>query len=104
MVARKTLFAALAFWLAFSACPLLYGQATGSISGAVTDSAGGAVAGAKVTVTASLIGISRSSTTDEKGRYLFPLLGVGNFTVQVESKGFQTATAADIRLQVDEHR
>jgi len=104
MVARKTVFAALACWLALFTCPWLYGQATGSISGAVTDSAGGAAAGAKVTVTASSIGISRSSTTDEKGRYLFPLLGVGNFTVQVALKGFQTAAAADIRLQVDEHR
>src|SRR5262249_30171809 len=33
-----------------------------------------------------------------------PLLGVANYSVQVEQSGFQSATAQDIRLQVDEHR
>jgi len=36
--------------LALSAGPLLYGQATGSISGTVTDVSGSAAPGAKVTV------------------------------------------------------
>ena len=84
--------------------PLLYGQATGSISGTVTDITGSAVPGAKVTVTVPATGTSRSSMTSDSGEYIVPLLGVGDYSVQVELQGFQTAKAEDIRLQVDEHR
>ncbi len=91
-------------FLAFSMGSLLYGQATGSISGTVTDTTGSAVPGAKVTVTVPATGLTRSSTTNESGEYLVPLLGVANYNVQVELQGFQTAAANDIRLQVDEHR
>jgi len=94
----------LLFALTISAGPWLYGQATGSISGTVTDPSGAAVPGAKVTVTAPATGLTRPSTTDDKGEYLIPLLGVANYDVQVELQGFQTATAQGIRLQVDEHR
>jgi hypothetical protein len=84
--------------------PLLYGQATGSFAGTVTDITGSAVPNAKVTVTAPSTGASRSSTTNESGEYIVPLLGVADYTVQVELPGFQTAKAEGIRLQVDEHR
>jgi hypothetical protein len=86
------------------AAPMLYGQATGSISGTVTDVTGSAVPNAKVTVTAPATGASRSSTTNDSGEYTVPLLGVANYNVQVELQGFQTAKADDVRLQVDEHR
>src|SRR5277367_580280 len=82
----------------------LYGQATGSISGTVTDVTGSAVPNAKVTVSAPATGQSRSSVTNEGGEYTVPLLGVANYSVQVELQGFQTAKAEDVRLQVDEHR
>src|SRR6202522_1023429 len=90
--------------LAFLACPFAYGQATGSISGTVTDTSGAAVPGVKVTVTAPATGLTRTSTTNENGEYIIPLLGVADYTVQVEFQGFQTAKAENIRLQVDEHR
>ena len=91
-------------FFALSLVPLVYGQATGSISGTVTDTTGSAVPGAKVTVTVPATGLTRSSTTNESGEYIVPLLGVANYNVQVELQGFQTAKAEDIRLQVDEHR
>src|SRR5579863_5377146 len=83
---------------------VLFGQATGSISGAVTDASGSAVPGAKVTVTAPATGLTRSTVTNGVGEYVIPLLGVATYNVQVEQQGFQNATAQDIRLQVDEHR
>jgi hypothetical protein len=90
--------------LTFSAGPFVFGQATGSISGTVTDATGSAVPGAKVTVTAPATGASRSINTNDSGEYLIPLLGVANYNIQVELQGFQTAVANDVRLQVDEHR
>jgi hypothetical protein len=101
---RKTFSLALACLLTLAAGQLLFGQATGSISGTVTDATGSAVPGAKVTVTAPATGLTRSSTTNEAGAYVIPLLGVAIYSVQVEQNGFQTATASEIRLQVDEHR
>src|ERR1700677_3875365 len=85
--------------LTFSAGTCLYGQATGSISGTISDPSGAAVPGAKVTVTAPATGASRSSTTNESGEYTVPLLGVSDYTVQVELAGFQTAKTEGIRLQ-----
>ncbi len=90
--------------LTLVAGPFLFGQATGSISGTVTDVTGSAVPNAKVTVTAPATGSSRSSSTNDSGEYIVPLLGVANYNVQVELPGFQTVKADDIRLQVDEHR
>ena len=91
-------------WLTLAAGPMLFGQATGSISGTVTDASGAAVPGAKVTITAPAIGLSRSSTTNGAGEYIVPLLGVATYNVKVDQQGFQSATAPDVRLQVDEHR
>jgi len=62
--------------LAFAAGQSLFAQATGSISGTVTDTSGAAVPGAKVTITAPAIGLTRSSTTNGAGEYIVPLLGV----------------------------
>ena len=77
--------------LVFGACPLVYGQATGIISGTVSDATGSAVAGAKVVVTAPAMGLVRDSTTDESGHYLVPVLPVADYTVHVEFTGFQPA-------------
>jgi hypothetical protein len=90
--------------LTVATAQLLFGQATGSISGTVTDPTGAGVPGAKVTVTAPATGLSRTSNTNVAGEYIVPLLPVANYNVQVEQQGFQNATAPDIRLQVDEHR
>ncbi len=94
------------FALLFAVAPgqVLFGQATGNISGTVTDATGAAVPGAKVTVTLPATGFARSSTTNENGAFVIPLLGVGTYNVKVESDGFAPAAAPDIRLQVDEHR
>jgi hypothetical protein len=82
----------------------LFGQATGSFSGTVSDNSGAVVAGAKVTVTAQATNVTREASTDDTGHYLIPLLGVSTYSVKVEAGGFRIAEAKDVRLQVDEHR
>src|SRR2546423_523977 len=90
--------------LVFPICPLLYGQATGSLSGTVSDKTGSVVTGAQVTVASQGTGVSREAKTDDTGHYLVPLLPVAEYTIHVESQGFRPAEQKDIRLQVDEHR
>ena len=92
------------FSLVFAVCPLLYGQATGSFSGTVSDKAGLVISGATVTVASQDTGLSREAKTDDSGHYLIPLLPVAQFTIRVEAHGFQTTEQRDVRLQVDEHR
>src|SRR5580704_11731502 len=90
--------------LVFPICPLLYGQATASFSGTVTDKTGSVVTGASVKTTAQGTGIVRESKTDDTGHYLIPLLSVGDYTIRVDFQGFQSAEQKDLRLQLDEHR
>jgi Carboxypeptidase regulatory-like domain len=90
--------------LVFPVCPLLYGQATGSFSGTVTDKTGSVVTGASVKVTAQGTGVTREAKTDDSGHYLIPLLSVADYTIHVEFTGFQSAEQKDVRLQLDEHR
>ncbi|HEV8046751.1 MAG TPA: carboxypeptidase-like regulatory domain-containing protein [Terriglobales bacterium] len=87
-----------------SICPLLYGQATGSFSGTVSDKTGSVISGATVRATSQSTGLAREAKTDESGRFLIPLLPVANFAIRVESQGFQPAEQKDVRLQIDEHR
>jgi hypothetical protein len=89
---------------AFVVCPSLFAQATGSIFGTVSDATGAGVPGAKITITVPATGLTRSTTADHAGEYVFPLLGVAVYNVEVEQQGFQKGAAQDVRLQVDEHR
>jgi len=104
MLTKRVLLAAFFSSLIGSICPLLYGQASGSFSGTVSDKAGAVVSAATVKVTSQGTGVSRVATTDDSGHYLIPLLPVAFYTIRVESPGFQPTEQQDVRLQVDEHR
>ncbi len=104
MLSRNTLRTVVLTSMFALATPFLHAQATGSLSGTVTDKAGAVVPGAKVTASSQGTGIIRESVTDGSGHYLVPLLPVADFTIQVESQGFQTSTQKDIRLQTDQQR
>ncbi len=104
MLTKKTLLGVVFCSLVFPICSLLYGQATGSLSGTVSDATGSVIPGAKVSVTSQATGASREAKTDDTGHYLVPLLPVSEYTIRVEFQGFQAAEQKDVRLQVDEHR
>jgi hypothetical protein len=57
----------------------------GRITGTVTDSSGGVIAGATVTVTDTARGVPRTLITDEAGLYNAPNLTPGNYTVRAEA-------------------
>jgi len=87
-----------------SICQFLYSQANGTFSGTVSDKTGSVVSGATVKVTSEETGLSREAKTDDTGHYLLPLLPVSNYTIRVESQGFQTTEQKNLRLQVNEQR
>lgn len=101
---KKFLFVVLVCVAALCCGQRAYGQATGSLSGTITDKSGSAVSGATVTVTSQSTGTVRNASTDDSGHYSLNLLPVGMYTVRVEFKGFQTVESKDNKLQVDEAR
>jgi hypothetical protein len=90
--------------LVFPISPLLYGQATGSFSGTVSDKTESVVSGATVRVTSQGTAVTREAKTDASGHYQIPLLPVADFTIRVEAQGFGAVEQKDVRLQTDEHR
>src|SRR3954453_11866959 len=80
-----------------------WGQtATGQITGAISDSTGAAVGGARIKVTSELTGLSREATSNDKGSYSVPLLPVGVYLVTAEKEGFKLAASAANELKVDQ--
>ena len=73
---------------------------TGSIEGVITDPGKAVVAGATVTLTSTATGQSFTATTNEEGFFTFRSLPPGTYSIRVEAKGFSTATAENIVVQV----
>jgi carboxypeptidase family protein len=65
------------------------GETTSAILGQVSDASSAGVPRATVTVTNKETGLKRSATTDDSGRFNFPQLKPGTYTVKVESEGFE---------------
>jgi carboxypeptidase family protein len=80
---------------------LLRAQANqGRILGTVRDQSGGVIAGATVTVTDTLKGVSRTLTADQAGEYAAPNLDPSTYTIRVEYKGFKTFTRGGMEIGV----
>ena len=68
------------------------GETTSAIVGTVTDSSGAAVAGAMVTIVGADTGSKRSARTDDAGRFNFPQLKPGMYSVKAEADRFESRT------------
>ncbi len=76
------------------------GQSTAALSGAVTDPSTAGVPNAKVVATNQATGVASATQTDAVGSYLFPSLPIGVYRIEVSCSGFQTATVANLKLEV----
>ena len=72
------------------------GETTSAIVGEVTDSTGAVVPGASITITNQETGLKRNATTDDAGRFNFPQLKPGTYSVKVEAQGFQTKQSDNV--------
>src|SRR2546429_1756561 len=66
------------------------GETTSAVVGSVSDPAGAAIAGAKVTIRSTENGLKRSVKTDNAGRFNFPQLKPGPYSVKAEADQFET--------------
>src|ERR1022692_2620484 len=72
------------------------GETTSAIVGQVTDATGAVVPGATVTITNRDTGMKRSVRSDEAGRFSFPQLKPGSYSVKVEAQGFEFQKNNDV--------
>ncbi len=75
-------------------------QTTGSITGFVKDPSGASLANVKVTAKNVETGLETQVETSDEGRYLFPSLRIGNYTISVEAAGFRKLTTSPILIGV----
>ena len=74
--------------LAFPVRAAAQGETTSAIVGQITDTTGAVIPGAGVTITSRENGLQRSLKSDNEGRFNFPQLKPGAYSVRVEADGF----------------
>ncbi len=79
-----------------------YGQYRAGIQGAVTDSAGALVPGAKVTLTSQETTISHTADTGDSGIYTIVGLAPGKYTLTVEKVGFGKKVMSDVQIGAEQ--
>ena len=71
--------------LFFSA--IVWGQATAEIAGTVRDESGAVIPGAEIKVTQTATGASRTTISNEEGRYIFSTLPLGHMYLKLLARG-----------------
>jgi protocatechuate 3,4-dioxygenase beta subunit len=83
-------FFVLIFCLITFGSSVAFGQVgTTSIRGTVTDKSGGAIVGAKVALTNAAQGLTRTTTTNDTGAYVFTAIPPGTYSLTIEAAGFR---------------
>lgn len=77
---------------------------TGDILGTVTDTSGGAIPGAKVTITNTGTNIAQTTTSAAGGDFVVNLLQPGTYQVTVTAPNFQTFAVSGIQLSAGDRR
>src|ERR1035437_8173119 len=80
------------------------GETTSAITGQVSDTSGGAVARATVTITHRGTGLRRQVQTDESGRFAFPQLHPGPYSMRVQASGFDEQMSEPVSAGLGETR
>jgi hypothetical protein len=73
-----------------------------SLSGTVRDEAGAQIPGASVVLTEVARQLDRDSVTNDAGRFAFPNVPAGAYSMMVKKAGFESYHLTDIRLAVDQ--
>src|SRR6266446_1196562 len=89
--------------VALVAAAVMNAQTTsGTIVGTVTDSSGGVVSGASITITNEGTGAVRRFDTGADGYYAATLLPGGIYSVEVVKAGFKKAKVSGVMLEVNQ--
>ena len=88
--------------LFFAATSAFAQTPTGTIQGSIADQQGAAIVGATVTITNEATGVSRQVVSAESGRFEFPFILPGSYTVAIEARGFKQEKRENVVVGVSE--
>ena len=74
---------------------------TGVVVGTVTDTSGGVVAGADVTLTDPATNLVRTQVTNDDGQFTFVNVRPGTYQLKVSRKGFKVALLTSVNVEVN---
>ncbi len=92
----------IALFASFFLCALFAQRDLATLAGTITDSSGGVVVNAKVTITESSTGLVYSILTNNLGEFVRPALKASTYNVTVAAPGFKTAEQKDVLLNPGE--
>ncbi len=79
--------------------PVMAQRTTGNIVGVVSDETGAILPGVTVTIAGQYLMASQTATSTASGRYRFPNLPPGPYTLTFSLTGFASLTRSDLRLE-----
>ncbi|MGH9325404.1 MAG: TonB-dependent receptor domain-containing protein [Terriglobia bacterium] len=94
--------AVLIVFISLGVAPMMAQYTTASLGGTVVDPAGAIIPGATVTVQNEGTGLAKTAETGKDGRFLFPVLPIGSYTLTVKKTGFTTYVQKGIVLTVNQ--
>jgi len=101
----KILAGLLAFLFGSGDANVAWAQTTrGAIVGTIHDQQGGAIPGARVTVTNPATGLTRTAATADNGSFRVPELPNGEYRLEAEAKSFGKGVVEKIEVAVDQTR
>ena len=80
------------------ACPMSAQSDTSSLSGTISDSSGAVVPKVKITVRNVATGQDSLTVTNENGNFTLTNVQPGNYTIRIESAGFQSTTLDNVTV------
>ena len=80
-----------------AAAQVLYGSLTGNVA----DQASAAIVGARVEVLTGSTGVSKTTTTDDRGSYTISELQPGTYTVTITAGSFKTLEQKNVRIDAN---
>src|SRR5216683_6527916 len=100
MKLRVPFILAISLSLLFLASVIANGQTSrGTLTGTVTDSSGGVIAKATITITQAGTNVTRQSTSNEAGIYRFDAVDLGTYTLSVQASGFTRGEVTSVEIQ-----
>ena len=100
---RTTLGTALVGVLCLASPTTLVAQTTSaSVSGSLTDSQGGALPGATVTLTSRTQGHTLTATSDAEGRFVFAVVRPDTYTLRAVMSGFKTLERTNVVVNAND--
>jgi len=82
--------------------PALAQSDTARLTGVVTDTSGGVIAGATVTATETATNAKLETTTNADGVYVFPVLKAGTYLIEFSAPNFKKLSRPEVVLRVNQ--